>query len=141
MFPKNSQDSQNNQLTLKMWGQFSKVNSNFGALYFFCYDLGSHRCLTVTNLSKTIIWIQNIHQVSLTKSNLLKWTTLILKSVCIFQRSRRGKRGFVIHLVGFTFFYLSNMYWLYSLQPCGFCGICLLHAEYHEIFVMSEVSK
>ena len=37
--------------------------------------------------------------------------------------------------------YLSNMYWLYSLQPCGFCGICLLHAEYHEIFVMSEVSK
>ena len=80
------------------------MNSNFGALYFFCYDLGSHRCLTVTNLSKTIIWIQNIHQVSLTKSNLLKWTTLILKSVCIFQRSRRGKRGFVIHLVGFTFF-------------------------------------
>ena len=99
------------------------VNSNFGALYFFCYDLGSHRCLTVTNLLKTIIWIQNIHQVSLTKSNLLKWTTLILKSVCIFQRSQRGKRGFVIHLVGFTFFYLSNMYWLYSLQPCGFCGI------------------
>ena len=33
------------------------MNSNFGALYFFCYDLGSHRCLTVTNLSKTImVW-------------------------------------------------------------------------------------
>ena len=74
------------------------------ALFIFCYDLGSQRCLTVTNLSKTIIWIQNSHQVDLTKSNLLKWTTLILKSVCIFQRSQRGKRGFVIHLVGFTFF-------------------------------------
>ena len=106
---------------------------------FFCYDLGSQRCLTVTNLSKTIIWIQNIHRVSLTKSNLLKWTTLILKSVCIFQRSQRGKRGFVIHFVGFTFFYLSNMYWLYSLQP--WLSIWLLRVEDCEIFVMSEVPK
>ena len=115
------------------------MNSNFGALYFFCYNLGSHRYLTVTNLSKTIIWIQNIHQVSLTKSNLLKWTTLILKSVCIFQRSQRGKRGFVIHFVGFTFFYLSNMYWLYSLQP--WLSIWLLCVKNREIFAMSEVPK
>ena len=105
----------------------------------FCYDLGSQCCLTINNLSKQIIWIQNIHQVDLTKSNLLKWTTLILKSVWNFQRSQRGKRGFVIHFVCFTFSYLSNMYWLYSyhLWP----SIWLLHAKDHEIFVMSEVPK
>ena len=59
--------------------------------------------------------------------------------VCIFQRSQRGKRGFVIHLVGFTFSYLSNMYWLYSLQP--WLSIWLLRVEDLEIFVMSEVPK
>ena len=106
---------------------------------FFCYDLRSHCCLTVNNLSKTIIWIQNSHQVDLTKSNLLKWTTLILKLVWNFQRSQRGKRGFVIHFVGFTFFYLSNMYWPYSLQP--WYSIWLLRVEDREIFVMSEVPK
>ena len=70
---------------------------------FFCYDLGSYCCLTVNNLSKTIIWIQNSHQVDLTKSNLLKWTTLILKSVCIFQRKEEKEDLWFISLV-FLFF-------------------------------------
>ena len=74
------------------------------ALFIFLLWFVSYCCLTVNNLSKTIIWIPNSHQVDLTKSNLLKWTTLILKLVCIFWRSQRGKRGFVIHFVGFSFF-------------------------------------
>ena len=88
---------------------------------------------------KIIIWIRNIYQVYLIKSNRLKWRTLILKLVWNCQRSQGGKRGFLIHFVCFTFSYLLNMYWLYSFQLWP--SIWLLHVKDHEIFVMSEVPK